>query len=160
MLNENYWAISFEWFNSSITYSTKKKLIFWSLLFQNEHDIPFCMQAALSNVYVVARMLQSKNISGPRLRFNLAWLSSSLVKFIFYNAILICLSSTFILNVKDTAIARLWDSPSRKLITSFTITAGWDWAVHDQVKLFTKINHFSKEKLLFYVSKALLYWMW
>ena len=83
---------------------------------------------SLSNLYVVARTLQSKNISGPRLTLNLAWLSSSLVKFRFYNAIFICLLSTFILNVIDTARARLWDSPSRKLIASFTITAGWDWA--------------------------------
>ena len=79
---------------------------------------------SLSNLYVVARTLQSKNISGPRLTLNLAWLSSSLVKFRFYNVILICLLSTFILNVIDTAIARLRDSPSRKLIASFTITAG------------------------------------
>ena len=120
----------------------KLTCLFFKRIFHSKRII------SLSNFYVVARTLRSKNISGPRLRLNLAWLSSSLLKLLCYNAILFCFVEHLYFECdrhgQRRGYMRLTKPKASSIINLTSLPA--EIELHDQVKLFTKINHFSKEE--------------
>ena len=125
MLNENHWAISFQWFNSSITYSTKKKKsvkvkICYTILYASDtKQCLCCSQNAAKQKYLRTQ---------AEIELSLVIKFSGKIFKLFYNTILFCFVEHLYFECDRHGQREATRLIKRKLVASFTITVGWDWA--------------------------------